>query len=588
MMWTTVPNMATLSVYWHVNVFLVRAVINSIASLIDTQEGGSSWRHGTSMVSSASMSILQSFSHDYIPFSCFENQDLLQALSSLDEDDPNIRLAIQLSLQESGLAMGREAQEFLNNEASLGAIGTSLPSRLDPAPRSMEIPRAALSSSELLELGDSLMRLGAVSNPYTGDRFDNLHRFGEDPGGLFSSSSDTDSTSYDPSVNANLLGNIMAWFHDMNPQSIALIPSMPSETDLDSQPLSTAEEVEPSKTEEAPQNQEEEYVLFEAAAVNEGNRAARVEEGTLQETTGERDPEPGSEDPHCSAELSLTSMSECDPSSNPQPSSSSTTPEWEEQAVSSLDEDDPNIRLAIQLSLQESGLAMGREAQEFLNNEASLGAIGTSLPSRLDPAPRSMEIPRAALSSSELLELGDSLMRLGAVSNPYTGDRFDNLHRFGEDPGGLFSSSSDTDSTSYDPSVNANLLGNIMAWFHDMNPQSIALIPSMPSETDLDSQPLSTAEEVEPSKTEEAPQNQEEEHVLFEAAAVSEGNRAARVEESTLQETTGERDPEPGSEDPHCSAELSLTSMSECDPSSNPQPSSSSTTPEWEEQVHLV
>ncbi|XP_033856455.3 ankyrin repeat and IBR domain-containing protein 1-like isoform X1 [Acipenser ruthenus] len=271
-------------------------------STLDTQEGGSNWRHGTSM-----------------------------ALSSLDEDDPNIRLAIQLSLQESGLAMGREAQEFLNNEASLGAIGTSLPSRLDPAPRSMEIPRAALSSSELLELGDSLMRLGAVSNPYAGDRFDNLRRFGEDPGGLFSSSSDTDSTSYDPSVNANLLGNIMAWFHDMNPQSIALIPSMPSETDLDSQPLSTAEEVEPSKTEEAPQNQEEEHVLFKAAAVNEGNRAAQVEEGTLQETTGERDPEPGSEDPHCSAELSLTSTSECDPSSNPQPSSSSTTPEWEEQ-----------------------------------------------------------------------------------------------------------------------------------------------------------------------------------------------------------------------------------------------------------------
>ncbi|KAK6490760.1 ankyrin repeat and IBR domain-containing protein 1-like isoform X1 [Huso huso] len=271
-------------------------------STLDTQEGGSNWRHGTSM-----------------------------ALSSLDEDDPNIRLAIQLSLQESGLAMGREAQEFLNNEASLGAIGTSLPSRLDPAPRSMEIPRAALSSSELLELGDSLMRLGAVSNPYAGDRFDNLRRFGEDPGGLFSSSSDTDSTSYDPSVNANLLGNIMAWFHDMNPQSIALIPSMPSETDLDSQPLSTPEEVEPSKTEEAPQNQEEEHVLFEATAVNEGNRAAQVEEGTLQETTGERDPEPGSEDPHCSAELSLTSTSECDPSSNPQPSSSSTTPEWEEQ-----------------------------------------------------------------------------------------------------------------------------------------------------------------------------------------------------------------------------------------------------------------
>ncbi|KAK1173209.1 ankyrin repeat and IBR domain-containing protein 1-like isoform X1 [Acipenser oxyrinchus oxyrinchus] len=302
-------------------------------STLDTQEGGSSWRHGTSMVSSASMSILQSSSlHDYTPVSRSENQDSLQALSSLDEDDPNIRLAIQLSLQESGLATGGEAQEVFNNEPSLGAIGSSLPSRLEPAPRSMEIQRAALSSSELLELGDSLMRLGAVSNPYAGDRFDNLRRFGEDPGGLFSSSSDTDSTNHDPSVNANLLGNIMAWFHDMNPQSIALIPSMPSETDLDSQPLSTAEEVEPFRTEEVPQTHEEEHVLLEAAAVSEGSRAVQIEKGVLQETTGTQDPEPESEDPHCSAELSLTSMSECDPSSNPQPSSSSSTvPEWEEQ-----------------------------------------------------------------------------------------------------------------------------------------------------------------------------------------------------------------------------------------------------------------
>ncbi|XP_041104806.1 ankyrin repeat and IBR domain-containing protein 1-like isoform X2 [Polyodon spathula] len=305
-------------------------------STLDTQEGGSSWRHGTSMMSSASMSILQTSSlHDYTPVSRSENQDSLQALSSLDDDDPNIRLAIQLSLQESGLATGGEAQEFLNNEASLGAIGSSLPSRLDPAPQSTEIPRAALSSSELLELGDSLMRLGAVNNPYAGDRFDNLCRFREDPGGLFSSSSDTDSTNHDPSMNANLLGNIMAWFHDMNPQSIALIPSMPSETDLDSQPLSTAKEVEPFKIGEALQTQEEEHTLFKAAAVSEGSRAAQIEKGVSQETTGTQDLEPESEDfsvTHCSAELSLTCMSECDPSANHPPSSSSTTmPEWEEQ-----------------------------------------------------------------------------------------------------------------------------------------------------------------------------------------------------------------------------------------------------------------
>ncbi|TKC46202.1 hypothetical protein EI555_006901, partial [Monodon monoceros] len=84
-----------------------------------------------------------------------------QALSSLDEDDPNILLAIQLSLQESGLAINEENRDFLSNEASLGAIGTSLPSRLDSVPRNTDSPRAALSSSELLELGNSLMRLGA-------------------------------------------------------------------------------------------------------------------------------------------------------------------------------------------------------------------------------------------------------------------------------------------------------------------------------------------------------------------------------------------------------------------------------------------
>ncbi|KAL4844840.1 hypothetical protein H8958_020751 [Nasalis larvatus] len=119
-------------------------------------------------VSSASMSVLHSSSlRDYTPASRSENQDSLQALSSLDEDDPNILLAIQLSLQESGLALDEETRDFLSNEASLGAIGTSLPSRLDSVPRNTESPRAALSSSELLELGDSLMRLGAESDPFS-------------------------------------------------------------------------------------------------------------------------------------------------------------------------------------------------------------------------------------------------------------------------------------------------------------------------------------------------------------------------------------------------------------------------------------
>uniref|UniRef100_A0A4W6EIJ6 Ankyrin repeat and IBR domain-containing protein 1 n=1 Tax=Lates calcarifer TaxID=8187 RepID=A0A4W6EIJ6_LATCA len=160
------------------------------------------------------------------------------------------------------------------------------------------------------------------------------------------------------------------------------------------------------------------------------------------------------------------------------------SPEVTEQGLGSLDDDDPNILLAIQLSLQDSGMTGSGSSQEVLANEASLGAIGTSLPSRLEQnAPGVEVLPRASLSSSELLELGDNLARLGNINT--------SSHNSST---GLFSSSSDTgDSTtcgSHDPSsssglaANANLLGNIMAWFHDMNPQGITLVPSTSSDTD--------------------------------------------------------------------------------------------------------
>ncbi|KAK6327206.1 hypothetical protein J4Q44_G00028510 [Coregonus suidteri] len=174
-------------------------------------------------------------------------------LGSLDEDDPNILLAIQLSLQESGLAMGGDTPDFLSNEASLGAIGTSLPSRLDAGPQGVEVgPRGAISSSELLELGDSLMRLGnmrtigsqhqyegspGVQAPHQHYSNHNLNPFREPSSGTDSTTT-TSTGLQDPShPNTNLLGNIMAWFHDMNPQSITLIPSTTtttsSDTDLD-------------------------------------------------------------------------------------------------------------------------------------------------------------------------------------------------------------------------------------------------------------------------------------------------------------------------------------------------------------------
>lgn len=196
--------------------------------------------------------------------------NVLQGLGSLDDDDPNILLAIQLSLQDSGMAGGGSNHEVLVNEASLGAIGTSLPSRLEQnAPDVDVLPRVSLSSSELLELGDDFARLGNItlSSHYSTttvstsvQHCDSHHRaYGTPvpipvaPGGsrsstgLFSSSSDTlDSTtcgSHDPSsssalaANTNLLGNIMAWFHDMNPQGITLVPSTSSDTDTILEPL---------------------------------------------------------------------------------------------------------------------------------------------------------------------------------------------------------------------------------------------------------------------------------------------------------------------------------------------------------------
>lgn len=189
----------------------------------------------------------------------------LQGLGSLDDDDPNILLAIQLSLQDSGMVGSVSSHEVLANEASLGAIGTSLPSRLEQSAPGIEVPpRASLSSSELLELGDNLVKLGNISSQYSAatgvaipvQHGDSHHRaYGASvpipvaPGcsssstGLFSSTDTTDSTtcgSHDPSsssalaANANLLGNIMAWFHDMNPQGITLVP--PTSCDSDSVP----------------------------------------------------------------------------------------------------------------------------------------------------------------------------------------------------------------------------------------------------------------------------------------------------------------------------------------------------------------
>ncbi|XP_029919341.1 ankyrin repeat and IBR domain-containing protein 1-like isoform X2 [Myripristis murdjan] len=130
-----------------------------------------------------------------------------RALGSLDEDDPNILLAIQLSLQESrrerslegGMEgrpdperherrpgptgdLGGVSSHSPNTDGPPGARGSSFPpSLLDPprpptrtdsspqppASNPLPLPPPPPSlSAELLELGDSLMKLGNITTPY--------------------------------------------------------------------------------------------------------------------------------------------------------------------------------------------------------------------------------------------------------------------------------------------------------------------------------------------------------------------------------------------------------------------------------------
>lgn len=144
------------------------------------------------------------------------NEGRRRALGSLDEDDPNILLAIQLSLQESRRERALEegldgrlevergvdrldrlerrpgsagnlvdvALRSLNTDCPPGASGSSFPSLLDP-PRppnrtdstsqpsissSIPLPPPPPSlSAELLELGDSLMKLGNITSTYNLD-----------------------------------------------------------------------------------------------------------------------------------------------------------------------------------------------------------------------------------------------------------------------------------------------------------------------------------------------------------------------------------------------------------------------------------
>lgn len=301
-----------------------------------------------------------------------------------------------------------------------------------------------------------------------------------------------------------------------------------------------------------------------------------------------------------------------------------------------MDDDDPNILLAIQLSLQESGMVGGGSIHDVQPNETSLGAIGSSLPSRLEQSASGVDVlPRASLSSSELLELGESLARLGTrysspTGGPASAQHSDTRHRTYKasvpipvHPGGshsstgLFSSSSDTiDSLtcgSHNPSsssalaANANLLGNIMAWFHDMNPQGITLVPPTSSDTDATLPALRADDDDGRLQGDDdtcgvvvLPETKKPQEVAGDAAFCSQRLGDAEKERAVMQRPTQldlvgpDAAPLPytatldasGGRGEHGALKVCHVDTPQCDSMSDQLPSSSSS--EWEEQVHLV
>lgn len=282
-------------------------------------------------------------------------------------------------------------------------------------------------------------------------------------------------------------------------------------------------------------------------------------------------------------------------------------------------------------------MAVSGSGHDVLANEASLGAIGTSLPSRLEQSAPGVEVlHRASLSSSELLELGDNLARLGNtnISSQYSAatgvtasvQHCESHHRayrasvpIPVAPGGsnsstgLFSSSSDTiDSTtcgSHDPSsssalaANANLLGNIMAWFHDMNPQGITLVPSTSSDTDSNLSAFHAGGGGCLQDDEKGgvvlPENRKPQEVMADVAFCSqrlsdmEEKECAVAERPTQLDLVGlDTKTRPynldasGEHTERGGLKVCRVDTPQCDSISDQLPSSSSS--EWEDQVHLV
>uniref|UniRef100_A0A3B4XCS6 Ankyrin repeat and IBR domain-containing protein 1 n=1 Tax=Seriola lalandi dorsalis TaxID=1841481 RepID=A0A3B4XCS6_SERLL len=185
-----------------------------------------------------------------------------RVLGSLDEDDPNILLAIQLSLQDSrrerGLEGGMEEGwrgDSYNREHAATYDSTPKPdSSYNPCPEhsssyTQERPPAyALERPPKTEpqppaqlcLPSPELEPELLLSPVI------------PPGGPFTPSDPQSLEALDPTASAQLLDNIMAWFNNNinpqnNPQSLALIPSPPT-TETDSSPDTHTETESESQT----------------------------------------------------------------------------------------------------------------------------------------------------------------------------------------------------------------------------------------------------------------------------------------------------------------------------------------------------
>ncbi|KPP63376.1 ankyrin repeat and IBR domain-containing protein 1-like [Scleropages formosus] len=236
-------------------------------------------------------------------------------------------------------------------------------------------------------------------------------------------------------------------------------------------------------------------------------------------------------------------------------------------ALSSLEEDDAHMLLAIQMSLQDSGLAAADEPHELTSSEGPLGAIGSSSPPRLDPAARNMEATWAAGSRgfSEPLMCSSPVNSEDAPVEP---------------PGGTLSSG-EGDHTNLSSATNASLPTGVMTHSNDAHSRLVTSIPfSSSSAAPLGLQEAVTAVEVPqllPLPSEELQQQQ------------AEGCVPSRDLE-TVQLTHLEADSENAEATqpmlPDCRRTLSAADIPKCDSDSTPHSSSASS--DWEEQVHLV